>query len=72
MPELGGMDLDETIHVLRPNLPIIAMSGMSGGASTSLDIQAIKAVVSALIIKPFKTDDLLTLAHQLLQRAEKS
>ena len=72
MPRLGGLELAKTIRQLRPNLPIIAMSGLSSPASSSPDLPVIQTVVSAFMNKPFQPDELLTVAHRLLNPTGKT
>jgi PAS domain S-box-containing protein len=63
MPELTGTDLAGTIHRLRPEIPIILMSGYGG---TQLTARAAANGVSVVLRKPLRSRELAeALAHVL-------
>ena len=71
MPRLGGLELAKTIRQMRPHLPILAMSGQSGGTEKNIEITAIKSGSDAFMNKPFKIGELLPVVHRLLHPAGK-
>jgi PAS domain S-box-containing protein len=68
MPEMLGTELVERIHALRPNLPVIYMSGYSH------EVLAPQALTenggSAFIEKPFSAQALRATVRELLDRPE--
>ena len=66
MPELSGYDLIERVRNLRPDLPVVLVSGFAVGES---DQQAALGI-SGFISKPFEKDEIAELLDQLLNPAE--
>ena len=63
MPELTGTDLAREIHLVRPGIPIILMSGYGG---TQLTARAAANGVNAVLRKPLQSRELAeTLARVL-------
>lgn len=60
MPELTGLQLAEALRRIRPQVPIILMTGYS---DILYDEQALKSSISALIMKPLQIHDL----HKAIQ-----
>jgi two-component system cell cycle sensor histidine kinase/response regulator CckA len=65
MPMLGGPALATALRRLRPNLPIIAMSGVESRNSNT----AHKEFTTAYIAKPFQTETLLSIVRETLDAA---
>jgi PAS domain S-box-containing protein len=63
MPEMSGLEVARRIHELRPELPIVLVSG-HGEALTEAEQQ--QAGVSSLLDKPVSLPRLAELLHQLL------
>ncbi len=73
MPRISGMELLETVHAIRPSLPVLLMSG-NAGLDTA--IEAIKKGAFDLIIKPYRAEYLLinierAIEHSNLRKIEK-
>jgi CheY-like chemotaxis protein len=56
MPEMSGKELIERVHVLRPLLPVLFMSGYD---RSTLATRKQLLVVEHFLQKPFDSDDLL-------------
>ena len=69
MPRLGGMALARAALKLRPDIRLLAMSGLSGHEGESSDVPAVRELVQAFLHKPFGAEDLLRTVHRLLQAA---
>ena len=65
MPEMEGLETIQTAHRLRPEMPIIAMSGMSFDGGDYLHI-AERFGAIATLKKPFQRSELIELVSQLL------
>jgi PAS domain S-box-containing protein len=65
MPEVSGLELARRVREARPAMPILFMSGHTGGA---LADDAFQAPATALIRKPFAASALLAALDQLLDR----
>lgn len=62
MPNLTGTDLATAIHAIRPEIPVILMSGYAAAAGTApLD----QARVVAVLPKPFTFDELATIVQRV-------
>ena len=57
MPEMGGVALASRVRELRPQVPIVYMSGYFDDPAVVADVQAKRA---RLISKPFTREDLLS------------
>jgi CheY-like chemotaxis protein len=55
MPELSGTDLARAIRLLRPDIPIVLMSGYSG---TSLHERARAVAIAEVLRKPLQSKDI--------------
>ena len=66
MPALTGTDLARRVRRLRPDLPIVLVSGYSGPILTQ---QALSAGVSELLKKPVQSRELAAALARVLQRA---
>jgi PAS domain S-box-containing protein len=67
MPAMDGMALIHAIRAAMPGLKIIASSGLSPDTGGSLRAQELKSLgVSFFLPKPYSTEKLLTMLHQLL------
>jgi CheY-like chemotaxis protein len=62
MPNLDGTVLASVVHKLNPEVKILAMSGHNSSTSSN----QIRQFASAFLIKPFRTEDLLSTVHKLL------
>ncbi len=65
MPMLGGPALATALRRLRPNLPIVVMSGVESRNSNA----AYKEYTTAYIAKPFQTETLLSIVRETLDAA---
>jgi two-component system, cell cycle sensor histidine kinase and response regulator CckA len=70
MPRLGGMALARALLQLRPDLRLLAMSGLSRSMMDGSEVSEVRKMAHAFLLKPFKPDDLLWAAHHLLHPAE--
>ena len=62
MPNLTGTDLARAIHVIRPDIPVILMSGYAAAAGTpALD----QARIVAVLPKPFTFNDLAAIVQRV-------
>jgi YesN/AraC family two-component response regulator len=59
MPEMGGLELASRVRRLRPDLPVLYMSGYTDQSMSS-------EVTENLLGKPFSTGDLLRRIQQIL------
>lgn len=69
MPRLGGLALAQSLLQLRPDLPILAISGLSHQGAASLDLPTMRNLAHGFLVKPFKAEELLAAVHKLLQPA---
>ena len=65
MPEMEGLETIQAAHRLRPEMPIIAMSGVSFGGGDYLRIAERFGAVATLK-KPFRRSELLALVSSVL------
>src|SRR5688572_22193063 len=65
MPEMEGIETIQQVRVLKPGLPIIAVSGSMFGSGDYLEIAA-KFGAVATLKKPFRPAELLELVSRLL------
>ena len=74
MPRIGGLALSRALLQLRPDLPIIAMSGASRGFGNSSGLAEFQAqsLAQSCLRKPFVPHELLTAIHQLLHPSPKT
>jgi PAS domain S-box-containing protein len=72
MPRLDGVALVRTLLQLRPEIRLLAMSGLSREETGGLDLTEIQKLAHAFLAKPFKPEDLLGAVHELLHPAVKT
>lgn len=65
LPDMPGHDVLATLRALRPEMPVIILSGV-----TSLDakLNGFEAGADDYVTKPFQTDELLARMHAVLRR----
>lgn len=66
MPRLGGVALVEALRRIRPDIPMLAMSGLTRDESAEADVNQIQQLVPDFLVKPFKQEALLAAVHHLL------
>jgi CheY-like chemotaxis protein len=66
MPALTGTELARRVHRVRPDLPVVLVSGYSGPILTQ---QALGAGVSELLKKPVQSRELAAALARALRRA---
>jgi PAS domain S-box-containing protein len=66
MPRLGGVALAHALLRLRPNLRLVAMSGLSRDETDTSDPLAMQKLAHAFLRKPFTSEDLLGVMDRLL------
>jgi PAS domain S-box-containing protein len=71
MPRLGGTELARTLSQIRPDIRLLAISGLPGDEADGPDVLAAKKVTHAFLPKPFKAVDLLGAVSRLLHPSEK-
>ena len=72
MPYVGGAVLVRALLQIRPDIRLIAMSGLDHSESDDLEVQEVEKLVHVFLRKPFKADDLLKTVHRLLHPAGKA
>ncbi len=72
MPNLAGADLSRALLQLRPDIPLLAISGSSLADDGAGKMPAISTFAHAFMRKPFKPKDLLRTVHGLLHPEAKS
>jgi CheY-like chemotaxis protein len=70
MPHLGGVALASALLRLRPDIRLLAMSGLSHGSSGGLGIPTIRELADGFLHKPFVAEDLLGIVHCLLHPSQ--
>jgi PAS domain S-box-containing protein len=66
MPRLGGTELALLLARIRPDVKIIAMSGLYMNKVEDSDVPGTRTAARTFLIKPFKAADLLRTVHRLL------
>jgi len=66
MPVLGGVALARALRLIRPDIPLLAMSGLSTDQTPDADINVVQQLAGGFLHKPFKELDLLGAVHRLL------
>lgn len=66
MPDVDGLGVIEAVHAARPELPIIAASGIADGRTDA----ALDAGADALLSKPFTDEKLRAALQQVLHRRD--
>jgi len=69
MPRLGGTELARALPQLRPDIPIIAMSGLAPDAADGSGALEAQQATHAFLLKPIKATDLLGAVHRLLHQS---
>ncbi|HXP62495.1 MAG TPA: PAS domain S-box protein, partial [Dongiaceae bacterium] len=70
MPHLGGTELARTLSQIRPDIRLLAISGLSPDETDGSIVLAAKNVTHAFLLKPIKAEDLLGAVHRLLHSSE--
>lgn len=68
MPQLGGERLIEALRSVRPDLPILAISGMHVQGDPRAEAEMARLGATRTLAKPFEGFELLALVHELLAR----
>ena len=71
MPRLGGTELARTLSQIRPDIRLLAISGLSPNEADDSGVSAAKKVTHAFLLKPFKAADLLGAVYRLLHPSER-
>lgn len=66
MPGMSGIELFDRVHVLKPELPFLMLTGRADASSV---ITAKKAGVPAYIVKPISPEELRTKISYLLAKS---
>jgi PAS domain S-box-containing protein len=66
MPLLGGVELSRELLGIRPDIRLLVMSGLSRSEAQGSHLQAAQEAAHAFLLKPFKSEDLLSALHHLL------
>ena len=72
MPHASGVVLARAVLQLRPDIKIMAMSGLTQGGNTGSNWAEMQKLAQAFLAKPFTAEDLLSAVHQLLHPAAKA
>lgn len=72
MPRLGGVALVRALLDLRPEIKLIAISGLAHTEGPNTDVPEARKMVHAFLPKPFNPDELLGTVHRLLHPPEKT
>jgi PAS domain S-box-containing protein len=72
MPRLGGTELAHTLSQIRPDIPLLAISGLPQDETDSSGVSAAKRVTHAFLPKPFNAVELLGAVHRLLHPSERT
>jgi PAS domain S-box-containing protein len=73
MPAMDGVTLIRAVRTAAPELKIIASSGLGTEMGGSFRAQELKSLdVNFFLPKPYSTEKLLTMLHQILSRADRA
>ena len=72
MPNIGGLTLARALLQLRPDIPIVAISGLIDDKTPGSEAFELKRLAHAFLRKPFKAEELLATVHRLLHPKAKS
>jgi CheY-like chemotaxis protein len=73
MPAMDGVTLIRAVRAAAPELKIIASSGLGTEMGGSFRAQELKTLgVNFFLPKPYSTEKLLTMLHQILSRADRT
>jgi DNA-binding NtrC family response regulator len=67
MPEMGGKELIERVHVMRPGLSVLIMSGYD---RSTLATRKQPVVIEHFLQKPFDTEDLSQAVRKAIRAGE--
>ena len=71
MPHLGGAALASALRQLRPDLPLIVMSGLSREEPSGSDVQSARDLAQAFLTKPFTAEVLIETIQRVLHQSAK-
>jgi len=66
MPRIGGAELARTLSEIRPDVPVLAISGLSQSEADGSGVSAAKKATRAFLPKPFMAADLLVAVNRLI------
>lgn len=69
LPDLNGLDLQQSVSVERTDMPIIFVTGYG---DVPMTVKAMKAGAAEFLTKPFSNEVLLTAIEQALERSRNS
>lgn len=69
LPDLNGLDLQQSVSVERTDMPIIFVTGYG---DVPMTVKAMKAGAAEFLMKPFSNEVLLTAIEQALERSRNS
>lgn len=72
MPRINGATLASTLRQIRPDIRIIAMSGIAQNETSGSEIAQMQKLVHGFLLKPFKAEDLLVALHDVLHPQQAS
>ncbi len=72
MPRLGGAELVHALLEIRPDIQLLAISGLSARGAEHIDTPSIQTMVHEFLHKPFQTEVLLDAVHRLLHPPQSS
>lgn len=72
MPRLGGFGLARSLLQLRPDVRLIAMSGLSRRENQNSDLSEVRKIAHSFLLKPFRPEVLLDSVHQVLSGSKRS
>jgi PAS domain S-box-containing protein len=71
MPRLGGTELAYALSQIRPNIPLLAISGLPPDETGDSGASEAKKLTRAFLAKPFSAADLLGTVHRLIHPSGK-
>jgi len=72
MPRLGGLELARTLSRIRPDIRLLAISGLSPSETSGSAISAAIKATHGFLLKPFDAISLLGAVHRLFHPSEKT
>ncbi len=70
MPQLGGTALARALLRIRPDIRLLAISGLARGTSEGVGLPSIRDIAHGFLLKPFNAEDLLATVHGVLHPAQ--